>query len=217
MNGSASVDTEHAYSGNNSVHLSTPGDTDFEHAFITLEGAPYFPVPENVFFGRMMIYLTETPQNTVHWTMIQGLGTMVPGYPDLTEAVYRYGGQINGDELMANYDTQPGRLSDCAQRSQTTMPLDTWTCVEWRFDGKLKELDFWMDGTLDEALSVRQMANDTGGCQNQDWSGIWEPPTFSSIGVGFQHYQQGGGEIWIDDFAIGAEKIGCPPLSATAK
>jgi hypothetical protein len=216
MNGMVSVDTAHAYSGANSVHFKTPGSTDFEHAFITLAGAPHFPVADNVFFGRMMVYVTALPGNTVHWTLIQGLGTKVPGFPNLTEAVYRYGGQINGDQLMANYDTKP-TSSDCAQRSTTKMPRNKWTCVEWRFDGKLKELDFWMDGTQNQALAVRQKNNNTGTCQNQAWSGTWEPPTFDSIGIGFQHYQKGAGELWIDDFAIDTKKIGCPDPSASAK
>jgi hypothetical protein len=215
-NGMVSVDSAHAYSGDNSVHFKTPGNTDFEHAFITLEGAPYFPVKDNVFYGRMMVYVTQLPASTVHWTLIQGQGTMVPGFPNLTEAVYRYGGQINGDQLMANYDTKP-MSSDCAQRSTTKMPKSRWTCVEWRFDGKLKELDFWMDGTQNQALSVRQKANDTGVCQNKAWSGTWEPPTFNQIGIGFQHYQKGAGEVWIDDFAISTERVGCPAPSATAK
>jgi hypothetical protein len=216
QNGAVSVDTMHAYSGSNAVHFKTPGNASFEHAFITLQDAPYFPVQDNIFYGRMMVYVTQLPGNTVHWTMIQGLGTMIPGQPDLNQAVYRYGGQINGDQLMANYDTKP-TSSDCAQRSTTKMPRSKWTCVEWRFDGKLKELDFWMDGTQNEALSVRQKANNTGVCQNQAWSGIWEPPTFSSIGIGFQHYQQGPGEMWIDDFAIDTKKLGCPAASPTAK
>jgi hypothetical protein len=215
-NGVVSVDTAHAYSGANSVHLMAPGSTDFEHAFITLTGAPYFPMKDNTFFGRMMVYVTQLPTTTVHWTMIQGLGTMVPTVPSLNEAVYRYGGQIKGNQLMANYDTKP-MSSDCAQRSMTPMPQAKWTCVEWRFDGTKKELDFWMDGTLNDALSVRQKANNTGICQNMAWSGIWEPPTFNQIGVGFQHYQKGPGELWIDDFAIDTKQIGCPPPSASAK
>jgi hypothetical protein len=216
MNGMVSVDTTHAHSGANSVHFKTPGNTSFEHAFISLQGAPYFPVADNVLFGRMMIYVTQVPTKTAHWTLIQGLGTMIPGQPNLNEAVYRYGGQINGDQLMANYDTKP-TSSDCAQRSTTKVPQSKWTCVEWRFDGKLKELDFWLDGTLNQALSVRQKANNTGVCQNQAWSGVWEPPTFSSIGIGFQHYQQAPGELWIDDFAIDTKQIGCPAQSPTAK
>ena len=216
-NGTVSVDTAHFYSGKNAVHFSTPGNATNEHAFIMLEGAPYFPVPQNTFFGRMMIYVARVPTSTVHWTMVEGQGTMVPGFPNLTEAVYRYGGQINGNLLMSNYDTQPGRLSDCAQRSQVKVPMNKWSCVEWRFDGTNKELDFWLDGAIVPALSVRQKANDTGTCQNTSWSGIWEPPIFNRIGIGFQHYQQGAGELWIDDFAIDTKQVGCPPVSATAK
>jgi hypothetical protein len=95
--------------------------------------------------------------------------------------------------------------------------MNRWACVEWRFDGAKKELDLWLDGALVPALSVRQKANNTGTCQNSSWSGIWEPPTFNRIGIGFQHYQQGGGELWIDDFAIDEKQIGCPPASPSAK
>ena len=216
-NGTVSVDTAHVYSGKNAVHFSTPGNATNEHAFIMLQGAPYFPVADDTFFGRMMVYVTKVPTSTVHWTMVEGQGTKVPGFPNLTEAVYRYGGQINGNLLMSNYDTQPGRLSDCAQRSQVKVPMNRWSCVEWRFDGTKKELDFWLDGAIVPALSVRQKANSTGTCQNTSWSGIWEPPTFNRIGIGFQHYQQGGGELWIDDFAIDTKQVGCPPVSASAK
>lgn len=216
QNGMVSVDTAHAFSGSNSVHFKTPGNTSFEHAFITLKGAPYFPVADNSFYGRMMIYVSQLPGNTVHWTMIQGLGTMVPGQPNLNEAEYRYGGQINGDELMANYDTKPTH-SDCAQRSKTKMPRNKWTCIEWHFNGKDKTLELWMDGMQNDALTVKQMSNNTGVCQNQAWSGIWEPPTFSEIGIGFQHYQQGPGELWIDDFGIDTKQLGCPTAPPTAK
>jgi hypothetical protein len=143
--------------------------------------------------------------------MIQGEGTMVAGFPNITDAVYRYGGQINGNRLMANYDTVPGGQSDCAQRSQVPVPMNTWACVEWRFDGELKELDFWLDGTIIPALSVRRIAMPSAGaCQNPAWSGVWEPPTFEAIRVGWQHYQQGPGEAWIDDVAIDIKRIACP-------
>jgi len=210
--GTVSVDTAHAHSGKNAVHVMDPGGAAYERAFISLEGAPYFPLPHNTLFGRMMIYVTKVPSNTVHWTIIQGEGAVVPGFPNLTQAVYRYGGQINGNLLMSNYDTQPGRLSDCAQRSQVKVPQNTWSCVQWRFDGTLKELDFWLNGTIIPALSVRQKAMPSqGACQNQSWSGIWEPPTFDSIRIGWQHYQQGPGEAWIDDVAIDTKPIDCPP------
>jgi hypothetical protein len=209
--GTLSVDATHAYSGKNAVHVMNPGGAAFERAFMSLEGAPIFPLPHDTLFGRMMIYVTKVPSSTVHWTIIQGEGSMVPGFPNLTQAVYRYGGQISGNKLMSNYDTQPGRLSDCAQRSQVAVPENKWACVEWRFDGELKELDFWLNGTIIPALSVRQIAVPAqGACQNPTWSGVWEPPTFDAIRLGWQHYQQGPGEAWIDDVAIDTKRIGCP-------
>jgi len=209
--GTVSVDTTHARSGANAVHVTNPGGAAYERAFISLEGAPIFPIANNTIFGRMMIYVTRVPATTVHWTMIQGEGTRVAGFPNITDAVYRYGGQINGNRLMANYDTVPGGQSDCAQRSQVLVPMNTWSCVEWRFDGVLKELDFWLDGTIIPALSVRRIAVPAAGaCQNPNWSGVWEPPTFEAIRLGWQHYQQGPGEAWIDDVGIDTKRLGCP-------
>jgi hypothetical protein len=209
--GTLSVDTLHAYSGKNAVHVLDPGAAAFERAFISLEGAPIFPLPHNTMFGRMMIYVTKVPATTVHYSLISGEGSMVPGFPNLTQAFYRYGAQINGNLFLAQYDNQPGGTSDCAQRSQVAVPQNKWSCIEWRFDGELKELDFWLNGAIVPALSVRQKApNGSAACQNRSWSGIWEPPTFDAIRIGWQHYQQGPGEAWIDDVGIDIKRIGCP-------
>src|SRR5450432_727934 len=91
--GTVSVDTAHAHSGKNAVHVMNPGGAANERAVMGLEGAPLFPMPHNTFFGRMMIYVARVPSKTVHWTIIQGEGAVVPGYPTFTQAVYRYGGQ----------------------------------------------------------------------------------------------------------------------------
>jgi hypothetical protein len=210
--GTLSVDTLHAYSGKNAVHVMDPGTAAYERAFISLEGAPIFPLPHDTMFGRMMIYVTKVPTTTVHYSLISGEGSMVPGFPNLTAAYYRYGAQINGNQFLAQYDNQPSGMSDCAQRSQVAVPQNKWSCVEWRFDGELKEMDFWLNGTIIPALSVRQKApNGSAACQNRSWSGIWEPPTFDAIRMGWQHYQQGPGEAWIDDVGIDTKRIGCPP------
>jgi hypothetical protein len=207
--GTVSLDTTRAFSGRNAVHVTVPGTASYERAYITLRGAPLFPVARNILFGRMMIYVTRVPTSTVHWSFVQGQGSMVPGIPTATDAVYRYGAQINGNRFLAQYDTVPS--SDCAQRSQTTVVMNQWTCVEWRFDGEAKELDFWLNGAMIRDLSVRQMAMPSqGACQNRNFNGIWEPPIFNSLSVGWQHYQTGPGEMWIDDFAFGTQRMGCP-------
>ena len=207
--GMASVDTTRAFSGTKAVHVTVPGTASYERAFIGVRGAPLFPLSKNVIFGRMMIYVTRAPTTTAHWTFVQGQGTVVPGIPNATDAVYRFGAQINGTRFLAQYDTVPS--SDCAQRSMQMVPQNRWACVEWRFDGELKELDFWLDSKIDPALSVRQRANNTGSCQVSSFPGIWEPPIFNSLSVGWQHYQTSPGEMWIDDFAFDTKgRVGCP-------
>ncbi len=216
--GMVSVDTMHAFSGTKAVHVMDPGNAAYERAFISLEGAPVFPLANNTMFGRMMIYVTRRPTTTVHYSLISGEGSKVPGFPNLTAGYYRYGAQINGSQFLAQYDVQPSGQADCAQRAQVSLMLNKWSCIEWRFDGTLKEMDLWLDGTIIPALSVRQMApNGKAACQNQNWSGIWEPPTFDAIRLGWQHYQQGPGEAWIDDVAVDTKKIGCPAAQPGAK
>src|SRR5262249_7231276 len=89
--------------------------------------------------------------------------------------------------------------------------MNQWTCVEWRFDGEVKELDFWLNGTLIPDLSVRQMAMPSqGACQNRNFNGIWEPPIFNSLSVGGHPSQPGPGKWWMDVFPSGTRRVGSP-------
>ena len=201
--GTVSVDGTHAHSGKNAVHALTTGAQAYESAYIGLEGAPVFPVPGNGFFGRMMMYATQAPTDVVHWTIIQGEGP-VPGQ-NITNAVYRYGGQYN-QRFMANYDSGPAK-SDCWHHSQTTIPLNKWACVEWQFDGPASTLRFWLDGQPIDDLTVVGKGD---GCIAHDTMDNWYAPTFSALRLGWEHYQQGPGELWIDDVVVDGKRIGCP-------
>jgi hypothetical protein len=201
--GTLAVDTAHAHSGKNAVHALTTGAQAYESAYMGLVGAPVFPVPNNGFFGRMMMYATQAPTDVVHWTIIQGEGP-VPGQ-NITNAVYRYGGQYNL-RFMANYDSGPAK-SDCWHHSKTTIPLNRWACVEWQFDGPTSTLRFWLDGQAVDDLTVVGKGD---GCIAHDTMDNWYAPTFNAVRLGWEHYQLGPGELWIDDVAIDGKRIGCP-------
>jgi hypothetical protein len=201
--GTLSVDTTHAHSGKNAVHALTTGAQAYESAYMGLVGKPVFPVPNNGFFGRMLMYATQAPADVVHWTIIQGEGP-VPGQ-NITNAVYRYGGQYNL-RFMANYDSGPAK-SDCWHHSKTTIPLNRWACVEWQFDGPTSTLRFWLDGQPVDDLTVVGKGD---GCIAHDTMDNWYAPTFNAVRLGWEHYQQGPGEVWIDDVAIDAKRVGCP-------
>ena len=82
--------------------------------------------PNNVVFGRMMIWTDQAPMDGVHWTNIQGEGPR--SRSENFTALYRYGG-MNTQHL--------GKLRDCRRRCQrllnnsttTTMPLGGGACV----------------------------------------------------------------------------------------
>jgi hypothetical protein len=203
-NGTLAVDGTHAHSGKNAIHALTTGAQAYESAYMGLVGAPVFPVPQNGFFGRMMTYATQAPTDVVHWTIIQGEGP-VPAH-NITNAVYRYGGQYNL-RFMANYDSSPPK-SDCWHHSQaTTIPLNRWACVEWQFDGPTSTLRFWLDGQPVDDLTVVAKGD---GCISPDTMDNWYAPTFNALRLGWEHYQQGPGELWIDDVAVDSKRIGCP-------
>jgi hypothetical protein len=202
-NGTVAVDGTHVHSGKNAVHALTAGAQAYESAYIGLVGAPVFPAPGNGFFGRMMMYATQAPADVVHWTIIQGEGP-VPAHA-VTNAVVRYGGQYNL-RFMANYDSSPPK-SDCWHHSQTTIPLNRWACVEWQFDGATSTQRFWLDGQPIDDLTVVGKGD---GCISHDLMDTWYFPNFNALRLGWEHYQQGPGEVWIDDVAVDAKRIGCP-------
>jgi len=168
-----------------------------------------------------MFFLESAPDTAVHWTFLAGAGRSAPqpDYPTGYDVLYRYGGQkpvAGGSQLMASYET-PGFYSnpptgpdtDCHQDSLAVpMPVGRWACAEWRFDGATSEMQLWIDGTEVEGLHV--IGNGTR-CRTLPADSPWIPPVFSRIDVGWESYQADSERsIWVDDFVLGAERIGCP-------
>ena len=203
-NGTVAIDTTKFRSGKQSVKFSTTGANNYQRAFIGLEGAP-FPVANNAFYGRMMIYATSAANDGVHWTMIQAEGPVAA--QGVTNAQVRYGGQ-QMKSLMANYDTT-GKKSDCWQHSSTKMPEGQWACMQWYFDGKTNTQKFWLNGKAIDDLTV---VGQGSGCLTDDLGGKWYfPQDFSKAYVGWESYQKDDArEVWIDDVAIGTQAIACP-------
>ena len=202
--GAVTVDTTRAFTGTQSIHVHTDsGAGTYRRAYFSIEGAPVFPVTGNVFYGRMMVWLTAAPPETVHWSNIQGEGNTAQNF----RAFVRYGGQV-AKQLMANYDSS-GVSSDCWQHSQTVIPEGRWACFEWRFDGPQSRQDFWLDGNSIPALTVIGSGQ---GCISNGTNGMWVGPTYDAIRLGWEHYQNTSIPIdmWIDDVAIADHRIGCP-------
>ena len=218
--GTVAVDTTQFHSGTKSVKFTTAAQANTKTAMIRLAATSVFPVSGDMFYGRIMFRLAAAPTASVHWTLIQSAG-VVPG--QTYHAVYRYGGQLPvmngstfvGSQLMANYDTPdsygnkntPG--SDCwLHANQVVVPVATWSCAEWQFDGSTNQMRFWLDGTAVDSLT---MTGTGQGCVNAAANYTWTAPTFDHLDLGWESYQTDDARtLWIDDVVVSKTKIGCP-------
>lgn len=218
--GALRVDESERYSGAKSVQFSTEAATGSKRALLRLAAGNVFPLSGNSFFGRMMFRLESAPTTSMHWTLLQA-GGLVEGQS--YHALYRYGGQLPvtendafvGSQWMANYETPDsyagtGPSSDCWQHaSGSVIPVGRWSCIEWHFDGPNNALSLWLDG---QALSDLSVAGIGQGCVNQPAGYEWTAPRFDHLDVGWESYQTDDARsLWLDDVALGTERLGCPP------
>jgi hypothetical protein len=190
--GTVSIDDKQAFAGRRALKLHVDAGR-VSRAFVTT-GAPAFPVPGNMYYGRMMVRVSAMPAGSVHWDIIEGTGG---------GRMFRYGGHFSG-RLMANY--LPG---DCNRISRKTLPTGRWTCVEWQFDGSpdpaggtKDAMRLWIDG---EAITDASIDKRQGSCQ-------WRAPTFSNLAIGWQFHQVTTipVDMWIDEVAVDTKRVGCP-------
>lgn len=181
--------TERKVSGSQSVkfHVDNTG-----RAFIDTD-AP-FPMPNDKFYGRMMIYLAQAPQGAVHWDIVSAYGAGGP--EDGGSGNYRWGGMFG--HTMANHHPgdEPGNVNNQHPKA------NQWLCYEWMFDGPKRVLEVWID-------DYDRTAADYGKLNQPTWNA---PSPWTTLQVGWAHYQneQKGGEVWIDDLVVDDQRIGCP-------
>ena len=201
--GAVAVDETRAYRGRRSVRFTTDGMANYRRAYIVLQGAPTFPLPGNVMWGRAMMWLTAAPNGSVHWTNIEGEG---PVAGETYRSLTRYGGQ-HSKRLMANYDTR-GVATDCWDHSTTVFPEGRWACFEWRFNGPANEQNLWLDGVAISDITVMGQGE---GCIQHTLQDRWIAPQYDTLRLGWQHYQATfAHELWMDEVAVDDQRIGCP-------
>jgi hypothetical protein len=198
--GKLEVEGTHAYSGKSAVRLTIPANQ--RGGFLQQRGAPLFPLPKKVLWGRMMVYFEDMAGG--HFDTIRG-GTAGGGTP-----WYNIGGQ--GKAYFLNYYTGG---HDCwsVPAGRPAIPRNKWMCWEWTFDGNTNGISYWVDGKL-----VREVKGPGDGCVSGG-NAPWVAPTFGSIQLGEFNAQTTGAQtrMWMDDIALGTEmRIGCPAASSTA-
>src|SRR6185436_11206735 len=74
---SVRVDTTRAFSGRQSVHVSTPRGAPYRRGYFAMHQPPVFPAAALEMYGRAMMWLESAPvtpagKGDVHWTFVQG-------------------------------------------------------------------------------------------------------------------------------------------------
>lgn len=202
------VDATKPHAGQKALHITSSGQTP--QGAIAKADAPLFPIAGNVYYGRLMLWLTQAPTGGVHWNNVQSAGFM----PSSTQwSKYGWGGMFG--KILAGYTirttpTDSQALIDCSKPSQMALPEKQWTCFEWQFDGAGNQMHLWLNGNLVSDADV--ITTGTQCVTPQPPNNVWQAPAFANVTIGWLQYQQSGTaiDVWMDDLVIGTQRVGCP-------
>lgn len=149
-----------------------------------------FPVAGNSFFGRAYVHFAS-PAPTTHVGLFAaaGAGTEV-----------RLG---LGPALLPNYSTSGAEYGSWAA-DPPLMPVDRWTCIEWRYEdvpgSDHDRLLYWIDG-------IEAVDHEIDGSGSEAWTF----PTFEhfELGVIVYHAEGTGFDVRYDDVVLAPSRVGC--------
>jgi hypothetical protein len=161
--------------------------------------------PSAAFYGRFWVWLGTNPSpgrgSGGHWGWVVGAGPLPGG----AAAEIRQGGQFDIliDNNSVNDDivlSDPNLFNDTD--GGVTPPVGQWICMEF-FYGK-DSLRTWMQGAEITALDVTPTTVWAHAATTPPWS-----PAYSAIRIGYAGYNGNLIDLWIDDVALDANRIGC--------
>ena len=206
--GSLLVDKEKAHSGMCSLHMKDFSGEQPQHALLANLPPNFGPV----LWGRAWVFNTAAP--TEHGALIK-LRYTVPNSTDVDW--YEVGYEKQNYDGIWHSPLPPSGLPEWVLRSNTTVLLNAWTCVEWLFDtqndGKPEAADprIWQDGQ--EVTFQPGFEYDLTNTK-----GLPRPVTpkgtdFVAMEVGLTMYHaiDTKTNIYMDDLAFGKQRIGCNP------
>jgi hypothetical protein len=212
-----------------SAYLDTEASSYRFAAFIrqTPDGVPVVPLAH---YGRVMANIKAVSPMT-QWTIIELQG-LLPG--STTElATFNFGG--NKGHLAAGYSQRKRVLDadggvtlrpggpinaqeaamgtlDCTKSATTeTMTTGKWVCIEWNIDATKSEMHLWLDGVAQTEIDVSGQGTECSiGMPTTPWVG---PTVFTKLNLVWEGYgtDSPGQDIGYDEFAVGTQRIGCPP------
>lgn len=147
-----------------------------------------------------------------HTTMVAG-SAQSPSEKDPIE-VRLMGLSVGQKDFHWLYNVQPrkGRKEFGANSRVAQQFTDQWTLAEWHVDYATQSYHFYLNG---------QELTDVGFQKGEgNFAGAEIPAAFESLTFGWCNYQPVEGTgfvVWIDDLAVGQDRIGDQTAQATAK
>ncbi|MGC4087966.1 MAG: hypothetical protein QM756_08725 [Polyangiaceae bacterium] len=183
------VDGTTAHSGTRSVVVHAP-NTNFQ-SFIIYHDAAVLPRTQGDFYMRVFVRLGRD-MATMHNAYIVLDRFAAPG----GGSAVRLGEDTGMLSLTVGGDAQ-GTLSNAKfSQNQILGPhfvSKTWACLEGYFNSTKPEIDFWLDGA---EIADFHHTN-------------WTADAYDTVRLGFEKYAGPELDIWFDDFALGATRVGC--------
>lgn len=182
------------------AHALRVHTADNGRAFMVIPVDP----PENSFYGRIRVKVDEFPTapDWAHYTLVEASGE---GAGVVRPIGGQYAPTVPGVFWGVGSDGGPTGDWTSWQESSPSV-ADRWQCVEWQLDASDNRVQVWIDGDLQEELTV-----DTETAGGADVPFVF--PDFGEVKVGWQLYQGGTTpaefDLWLDDVAFGTEQIGC--------
>ncbi len=191
--GNAKVERGKALSGTGALHI--PPFTGAAANFFRTRKP--FPALEKGHFGRLFLWIEKAPTipapagTTWHFDFQKTGGKDAKG-GDIDIGVG--GVMASGLTRQFYWNTFPYTVEKQGSEPNA-FPLKVWQCLEWQFDSVAGKARFWSDGVEQKSIAV-------------DGATL---PNFTRVSPGWYEYHQvtTPWEVYIDDFAIDAAKIGC--------
>jgi hypothetical protein len=200
--GRAVIDDQVAHTGSRSVRLE-PGADYCGHVFIQSAAIASLGA---VRYGRFHVRLDRSVGNTQ--VTLASLRDETRSTPSQT-AELRLGSQSGTLMWGRSIDgaTLP-TLSPAGIAQGFALPAQQWVCVEFRIDQDSGQIQTWVNGQAPAGL---QADGQPTAEIDQNWIAqdpAWRP-RLTDFKLGFEAYDGSRATVWIDDVALGAQRIGC--------
>lgn len=195
--GTATIDKTVAHTGTTSLRVN--GAAGYcNHVFV--QNTAMISIGGPAWYVRYYVRHT-TPLPASHTTAV-ALRDSADGNRDL-----RFGGQNGALQWnRASDDATLPEQSPAGVALSAPLPVNTWTCVEFKVDGADGTMETWLNG-----VSVPGLKQD--GVPTHDIDGQWLNRTYRprlvDLKLGWESYGEGADTLWYDDVVVSAMRNNC--------